>query len=569
MENRRQFSMKIGYCLLIGVLAGMWLPDAAAAEGNGFPDATTAVLQSLLKTRLAGSRSAATITVRDRTLASAGRVRLFYARRDFRPAWVSAGGSEQRVEGLLTALQQLRAEALVPEAYHLESLRRLHHDSQSSGLLREEIRLALQVDLELLATDSFFTSAGHLLGGRVAPETLGPEQQAVHKDADLMGALEAAVDSGRVQPVLKSFLPNQEGYRRMRRALERYRQIVREGGWAQIPDGIPLRAGRDDARVSGLGLRLVAEGYLDRKQARGGNRFDATVKQAVRAFQRQHGLAADGVVGPQTRQALNISAADRVRQIELNMERWRWLPRYLGKRHLLVNIADYRMEIFENDRRVMAMRVAVGRDYRRTPVVSAELNQIVLNPHWYVPATIFAEDLLPAIRANPDYLHQRGYKVFSHLGPNAEEVAPERIDWQAVDPENFDYILRKDPGPFNPMGRVKFLFPNRYEVYIHDSPDRSIFSQPKRTFSSGCIRIEKPIELAEYLLKDSPGWSRRRILTEIESGRSKVIAGFDPLPIHIQYWTVWVQENGQVQFRDDIYGRDAVLQEALFKGQDF
>jgi murein L,D-transpeptidase YcbB/YkuD len=570
MENRQLTAKKIGYWLLIGALVGaVSLPFAVSAEENGFPDATTAALQSLLKTRLADSRSETAITVQDRTLASAMMVRLFYARRDYRSAWVSAGGSVRRVEGLLTALQQLRAEALVPEAYHLESLRRLHHDSQSNGLLREEIRLALQVDLELLATDAFFTSAGHLLGGRVAPETLGPEQQAVHKDADLIGALEAAVGSGRVQPVLKSFLPNHEGYRRMRRALERYRRIEGEGEWPQIPDGIPLRAGRDDARVSGLRRRLAVEGYLDRKQVRSGNRFDATVKKAVRVFQRDHGLAADGVVGPQARQALNVSAAGRIRQIELNMERWRWLPRYLGKRYLLVNIADYRMEIVEGDRRVMVMRVAVGRDYRRTPVFSAELNQIVLNPHWYVPATIFAEDLLPAIRVNPEYLQQRGYKVFSHLGPNAEEVDPDRIDWQTVTPENFDYILRKDPGPYNPMGRAKFLFPNRYEVYIHDSPDRSIFSQPKRTFSSGCIRIENPIELAEYLLKDSSRWPRRRILSEIESGRPKVIAEFDPLPIHIQYWTVWVEENGQVQFRDDIYGRDALLQEVLFKGQDF
>lgn len=355
----------------------------------------------------------------------------------------------------------------------------------------------------------------------------------------------------------------------MRRVLERYRRIERAGGWVQFAEGPLMGAGREDARVTLLRSRLVTEGYLDRRHLHGGNRFDPALKRAVAAFQRQHGLAADGVVGPLTRRALNVPARSRVRQIELNMERWRWLPRYLGKRYLLVNIADYRMEIVENDRRVMAMRVAVGRDYRRTPVFSAELNKIVLNPHWYVPPTIFAEDLLPAIRANPDYLRQHGYKVFNHLGPDAEEMEAERIDWQAVVPEKFDYILRKDPGPFNPMGRVKFLFPNRYDVYLHDSPDRSIFSQPKRTFSSGCIRIEKPIELAEYLLRDNGRWPRRRILAEIESGRSEVIGELDPLPVHIQYWTVWVDEDGQVQFRDDIYGRDVGLQEALSKKAGF
>jgi murein L,D-transpeptidase YcbB/YkuD len=372
-----------------------------------------------------------------------------------------------------------------------------------------------------------------------------------------------------VQPVLKSFLPDQIGYRQLRRVLQRYRKIEREGGWAPLADGTVLRPGGKDVRVPHLRSRLVAEGYLDRSHLPGTDRFDPKLKSALAAFQRQHGLAADGVVGPLTRQALNVPAGVRIRQIELNMERWRWLPRYLGKRYLLVNIADFTLEVIDGERTVMAMRVVVGRDYRRTPVLSAELNKLVLNPHWYVPKTIFAEDLLPAIQKNPQYLQQRGYKVFSSLGPDAEEIALDRIDWQTVDPAHFPYILRKDPGPYNPMGRAKFLFPNKYDVYLHDSPNRSIFSRPKRTFSSGCIRIEKPLELTEYILKDSPGWSGKRIDAEIESGRSTLINAFVPLPIYIQYWTVWVDSSGKIQFREDIYGRDAVLEQALSKMQDF
>ncbi len=568
MRNRRLSAKKIDSWLLTGVLVCLSLMSAAASVGKEPPADTASTVQSLLKIRLSTGQPDTAAIAHGRSLASPVMNRLFYRQRSYRPAWVVADGSVRRVAGLLTALERLRQEALVPEDYHLETLKRLYGDLQGSGLLRQAYRLELLVDLELLATDAFFTSSGHLLSGRVAPETLGPEQQAVRKDADSIGALETIVDYGRVQPVLGSFLPDHDGYRRLRRALQRYRRIAQEGGWSELADGAALRPGRKDARVPVLRSRLIAEGYLDHKHSRGGKRFDSTLKQAVEAFQRQHGLGVDGVVGPMTQKTLNVTAGRRVRQIELNMERWRWLPRYLGKRYLLVNIADFQMEIIDGGRRVMVMRAAVGKDYRRTPVFSAELSKIVLNPHWYVPPTIFSEDLLPAIRGNPDYLRQRGYKVFNSLGPEGKKVDPDRIDWQALDPENFTYILRKDPGPFNPMGRAKFLFPNKYGVYIHDTPNRSIFTTPKRSISSGCIRIEKPIELAEYLLKDGSRWPRQRILAEIESGRSKIIEEFDSLPSYIQYWTAWVDENSKVQFREDIYGRDAVLEQALFKMQD-
>ena len=569
MRYRKRSAKTTALWLLVGMLSGLSLPADSASTVMSPSAATAEAVRTRLKDRLAAVEPGAVAAVKGQSLASTAMVRSFYDRRNNRPAWIAADGSAKRVDGLLAALEQLRSEAMVPEAYHLKALQRLSHDVRSSGLLREAVHLELRVDLELLATDAFFSSAGHLLSGRVAPETLGTEQQAVHKYADLLGALETAVETNRVQLVLSSFLPDHEGYRRLRRALQRYRQLANESGWAEVDDGDVLRPGSEDARVPLLRSRLIAEGYLDRKHVSGGDRFDSTLKQAVAVFQRQHGLAVDGAVGPQTRQALNVPASVRARQIELNMERWRWLPRYLGKRYLLVNIADYQMEIVDAGRRVMAMRVAVGKDYRRTPVFSAQLNKIVLNPHWYVPPTIFAEDLLPAIRSNPDYLQQLGYKVFSSLGTDAEVVDPDRIDWPAVDPQNFPYILRKDPGPSNPMGRAKFLFPNKYDVYLHDAPDRTIFSQPKRTFSSGCIRIEKPIELAEYLLKDSSQWPRQRILMEIESGRPQVIQTFGSLPIYIQYWTVWVDENGDVHFRDDIYGRDAVLEEALSRMRDF
>ena len=568
MIVRRPLLTKTGCRLFFAVIAALALSSAPSWAAPNSPAPLIESVQSLLKLRLNRNQSGTTAAVQGQTLASALMVRSFYRQRNYLPAWMDSDGSCRRIGDLLAAVADLRHEALIPDQYHLALLERLQNDAQSSGLLREKLRLERIVDMELLATDAYLTSARHLLSGRISPETLGPDQQAVRKETDLIAALETAVESGRVQPMLSSFLPDHSGYRRLRRALKHYRRIAENGGWNSLASDAVLRMGMKDPRVAALRSRLTMEGYHSDGKPREVTRFDASLKRAVADFQRQHGLAADGVMGPATAAALNVPAFRRARQIELNMERWRWLPRYLGKRYLLVNIADYELEIIDSERRVMAMRVVVGKNYRRTPVFSAKLSKIVLNPHWYVPQTIFAEDLLPVIRANPDYLQQRGYKVFSSLKPGAEEIDPQRIDWQAVDPQAFPHILRRDPGPSNPMGRAKFLFPNRYDVYMHDSPDRSVFARAKRTFSSGCIRIEKPIELAQYLLRDSSGWSRQRIVAVIGSGRPELVAAFDSMPVHIQYWTAWVDQNSNVQFREDIYGRDALLEESLFRTPD-
>jgi murein L,D-transpeptidase YcbB/YkuD len=210
------------------------------------------------------------------------------------------------------------------------------------------------------------------------------------------------------------------------------------------------------------------------------------------------------------------------------------------------------------------MRAIVGRNYRQTPIFSASMNTIVFNPYWYVPHTIFIEDLLPKIKADADYLKVRNYRVFSRLGPAAAEVDPAEIDWNRISGDDFTYILRKEPGPANPLGRVKFVLPNPFNVYIHDTPSPTKFLENRRDFSSGCIRIENPIALSEYLLKDDPRWSRENILAAVARGPPTLIRLRDPIPVHIVYMTAWTDRHGRVQFRPDIYDRDAVLIRTLF-----
>ena len=240
----------------------------------------------------------------------------------------------------------------------------------------------------------------------------------------------------------------------------------------------------------------------------------------------------------------------QVRQIAQNMERWRWLPQELGRRYILVDVPAYTLEVVEHDQPVMTMRVVVGKPSWPTPVLSATMSHVVLNPDWHVPPSIAAQELLPILRSNPGYLTQQNMRVSS--GPH--DVDPRSIDWGKVSKKNFPYRLRQEPGPKNPLGNIKFMFPNRFQVYLHDTPSRALFAKPERAFSHGCVRVEKPTDLAEYVLRGT--LSRDRLLASIAQRTSRTVVLTEPVPIYFVYRTVWVKDNGTVQFQPDIYGYD-------------
>jgi murein L,D-transpeptidase YcbB/YkuD len=245
-------------------------------------------------------------------------------------------------------------------------------------------------------------------------------------------------------------------------------------------------------------------------------------------------------------------AETQVRQIALNMERWRWLPQDLGQRYILVDVPAYTLDVVERDRSVMTMRVVVGKPSWPTPVLSATMSYIVLNPDWRVPPNIAARELVPILRANPGYLAQNNMR----LSNGAHDVDPRTVDWNQVSTKNFPYRLRQEPGPKNPLGTVKFMFPNRFQVYLHDTPSRTLFAKPERAFSHGCIRVEKPMDLAEYALRGV--LSRERIAAGLGRGASRTVPLAEPLPTYLVYRTVLVKDDGTIQFRPDIYGYDAL-----------
>ncbi|KKL28294.1 hypothetical protein LCGC14_2376570, partial [marine sediment metagenome] len=290
---------------------------------------------------------------------------------------------------------------------------------------------------------------------------------------------------------------------------------------------------------------------------------DEQLEEVVRSFQKKHGLKKDGIVGPKTRAALNVPAKVRARQIELNMERWRWIPRNLGQRYILVNIADFKLSLIENGETVMDMRVVVGRTYRRTPVFSSKMKYLVLNPFWNVPMSIAVKDILPKLRENHNYLSLQNMTLYANWQNGAPPIDPGSIDWSKVNRRSFRYKLVQKPGPQNALGRLKFMFPNKFSVYLHDTPSKELFQKNIRSFSSGCIRAEKPVELAVYLLKDGSNWTREKIMAAINHGKNRSIGIPRPLNVHLLYWTAWVDKAGEIHFRDDIYDRDRPLDKAL------
>lgn len=281
--------------------------------------------------------------------------------------------------------------------------------------------------------------------------------------------------------------------------------------------------------------------------------FDEEVEEAVKRFQYRHGLIIDGIAGPETLAAMNVSVAGRVKELRLNRERiFNLFDTYVG-RYILVNIPAYELKVIENGREVLQMKAIVGSPGSKTPVFQDEIEYLVFNPSWRIPIRKSVRDIIPIIKSDPAYLERKNIRIFDGWDEGARELRAEEVNWDYYDLSNFNLMLVQEPGPQNELGRIKFMFPNEYLVYIHDTPARELFAYKDRAFSSGCIRVEKPLELAQYCLKDYPDWNLDRIISVIARGEPVEVYLEESIPVVIVYWTAWVDELGLVHFRKDIY----------------
>jgi murein L,D-transpeptidase YcbB/YkuD len=434
---------------------------------------------------------------------------------------------------------------------------------QQAESKKQPVDVQKAAEFDLFLSDSFFMYGSNLWVGRVNPETIESNWFANQKSTELAALLQTALDSNQISQTLQSLLPPHPQYKGLQRTLVSYRSIAEQGGWPLIPFGKTLRKGDRGERVVVLARELAVTGDLNGGKSSITDLYDDAIEQAVRKFQGRHGLEVDGIVGPRTLAALRVPVDDRIQQIEVTMERWRWVPHDLGQRYILVNIAGFTLKVVEQDKDILSMRVVVGKPYLMTPIFSSKVTEIEFNPYWYVPTSIAVKDILRKILSESDYLAKEHIKVFLRESEEAPEINPDSINWSQVDTENFPYRLRQEPGPMNALGKIKFIFPNEYDVYLHDTPARELFEKPQRDFSHGCIRIEKPVELAEYLLKNDPQWTREKILAAISDTQTKIVRLAEPIPIHVLYLTAWVDSEGTINFRDDIYERDAVVAQAL------
>jgi L,D-transpeptidase YcbB len=476
----------------------------------------------------------------------------FYGQRGYRPIWVGAG-AEGRTQQLIEALGASPRDGLDPSPYRLSEIASLVQVASASG----------QTELELRASAALLRYVSDVRTGRLALHEIDPELFIRPGDLDRLAILERAAEAPNIDRFLHDQAPSNPVYRRLRRVLAEYRDIAARGGWPAVPDGSSLKPGMADPRVGDLRLRLVASGDLTIEGA-DPTTYDPALVQAVQRFQSRHGLEADGVVGGKTLAALNVPVQQRIEQILINMERWRWMPDDLGDRYILVNLAGFELDVVDDGSTVLDMRVVVGKTYRRTPVFSGRMTYLDFNPYWTVTPSIARKDILPRMQADPGYAKEEGIRVFDGWAEDARELDPQTVDWSSIDAKSLAFKFRQDPGSKNALGRVKFVFPNEFNVYLHDTPKRDLFQRTVRTFSSGCIRVEKPLDLAAYLLQGDPGWTRARVEDVVASGKTMRVVLPEPVAVHLTYSTVWFGEGGTIHFRDDIYGRDALIAQALF-----
>jgi len=385
----------------------------------------------------------------------------------------------------------------------------------------------------------------------------------IEQEAVSTGALFALLrNETKLPEILANLTPTSKQHQQLLSALQKYLSIQSNGGWTSLASSDRvLNPGDRHPDVARLRDRLRVEGDYQGQMQADPLFFGPSLSLALQQFQSRHGLINDGSLDVQTRRALRVPLAKRIEQLIVNLERWRWLPRELGERHLFVNTAGGYANLIENNTRKLTVRTIAGRPYRPTPSLSSSVTRLVVNPSWGVPHRIAVEDLLPMQQGNNQFFVNKGIRVFSSKGT---ELDTSTINWSAVSARNFPYRLRQDPGTDNSMGRIKFVFANEFDVYLHDTPNKILFELPSRSFSSGCVRVEQALLLAKRLIaKDSYALNVLENSSRSDNTNTKSIGLLNPVPIYLVYMTAWVDENGLLNFTTDRYGRDPLIAQRL------
>lgn len=479
-------------------------------------------------------------------------MREVYVTNAFEPLWTNA----ERIAELRTLLLESASHGLQPDDYHLQLIDQLLSQTQSSA------GPGSRAGLDLLLTDGLMLYAYHRRLGKIKAQDIDPDinfKREALSEYSSPQAVRKAISSDNLAGLIEKIAPSAAYYEMLQRQLLRYRMLAAQGGWSQVPPGSTLRAMDRDVRVTALRERLQIEGSLATAESADPEYFDTELEQAVRDFQQLHGLQRDGVVGKQTMSVMNMPVSARVDQLRLSLERLRWVSQEVSDTFVVVNIAGFRLSYVRQREVIWSTRVMVGTPYRKTPIFQGDITYIEFNPTWTIPPTILREDTLPKIKQDPTYLVSRNISVIDSSG---QKLDPASIDWTAYR-RTIPYTLRQEAGPNNTLGKMKFIFPNKHMVYLHDTPHQSLFNHPDRAFSSGCIRVENALTLAEMILEDSSDFTLDGLPAILASSKTRRVVLAKPMPILILYLTAALDEAGNARFYRDVYQRDDAELRAL------
>jgi murein L,D-transpeptidase YcbB/YkuD len=475
----------------------------------------------------------------------------FYERRQHAPAWINGTAPRPNVAELIAALNAASDEGLDPQLYNVSLLEQKRQTASQGFLSKKGFEPAEAGEHDVWLTYLYLKYASDLADGLSDLARADAKWQIRPEKFDPAARLEDALAKDRIEASLRELTPDNPQYLALRRVLAEYRGQAANGGWPAVPAAVQLAPGQKSRNAALIAQRLSASGDYKGPaiNAGGAASYSTDLQEAVKRFQRRHGLTDDGVVSAPVVAEMNVPIDRRISQITLNLERWRWLPRDLGDRHIVVNIPEYRLEVWERNQVPVTMRVVVGKQDTQTPIFNDVMTHIVFSPYWNVPPNIAEGETLPEILKDPGFLDRNNMEV---LDSDGNVIDPRSID--LADPAR--YRFRQRPGAHNSLGLVKFMFPNQFNVYLHDTPADSLFARASRSFSHGCVRLENPLALAEYVLRDQPEWTRQRIEEAMNAEQERTVKLRSAIPVYLGYWTARVSADGIMQFRRDVYDID-------------
>lgn len=472
----------------------------------------------------------------------------YYQDREYPLLWVKDGSVTGRAKTIRETIARAHEHALDPLDYDLPEIDNDPDFADANSVAQFDVRLSR----------SLVAFAQHLNAGRLNPRTVTRENVIYPEAISAQKILQQAGTTTSIVAYLRLLAPRTPRYDRLRNALTQYRSLAKRGGWPEIPKGEVLKPEMEDERVPLIRKRLAVSGDYVGDTANPSTIYAGDIVDSVMEFQKRHGLEIDGVIGGNTLRQLNVTVEQRIAIMEYNLERRRWMQDDYGRYYIFANLADQVLKVVRDEKTIHAELIQVGLPYHRTPVFTDEMEYIEMNPYWNVPKSIAVNELLPKLQQNANALGSQNFEVLS--GGNV--IPAHSVPWYSYSKGNFPVRLRQKPGTKNALGRIKFMFPNNFNVYIHDTPSKSKFSKASRFFSHGCLRLKDPLKMAEVLLGPQ-GWSRAKIDRTIAAKKRKVVKLDAKIPVHIAYMTAWVNKDGSIHFRRDVYGRDKILAKAL------